>query len=80
MTTVAERPARGSTNERTLQLVAEAQVQVLASARALEKVLATVRTPQEVWTLVKRLTQEMRDQFEAMAQLTKELEEGGRHA
>ena len=63
MTTVAERPARGSTRDKILQLVAETQVQAGASVRTLE-----------------RLTQEMRDQFEAMAQLTKELEEDERHA
>lgn len=39
---------------------------------------AQVQTGASVRTL-ERLTQEMRDQFEAMAQLTKELEEDERH-
>ena len=58
MSTVAKRPAKGSTRDKMLQLVADTQVQVGASVRTFE-----------------RLRQELTEQFEAMAQLTKEMEE-----
>jgi len=56
--TVARRPARRSTRDNMLQLVAEAQVQVGASVRTFE-----------------RLRKELAEQFEALAELTTQMEE-----